>query len=1453
MAILETDTTETPPKRRTNCRIFRWAAELVFVAAVSVAAVSASWPVLHFHEHALPPDIASYFRMFNVSAMMGTGHGMVRGSEDQLPELKAFLFGRTSQLVLPKVEPSQLGGWYNESFLISHCYLILSLGGWWRLMGVSMHTFMLFAAFVYAVAAVLLYALFRLGCGRFAALLGVLCVVTSPLWLNMAPSLRDFAKAPFVLAFLLSAAWAATRSFSGRGLAAWALATGIGLGFGWGFRQDLLACFLPALLLPWVVRVVGQGAWRWRAASCALMLAAITTVGFPVIHAMRGDSGMVTVHTLMQGFSEQSESAMSFGNAGYVQHENWNDPLAHAVVAAYAARQGNFPPMGGFQSPSYVAAGRRYISETLRTFPADFFRRGLASAFSIPDVAADACRANNAPLPNLSPWISWWARIHAPLAAHMERFGVLYVLLALTVGFAVNFRAAVILVVLGIYIGAYPNLLFQSRHVFHLTFVPYWAVLWLFAVAGNAMVRRLRAGLGGHGFPWRVMLRASAGIAAFLGILVATGWFLDRVQERSVNRLLERYRGASLEPVSFRETPYKDGWVLVEPLMPVSGLGTAAKVAPYETGQALLALQLDWAPPVFPVRMVYEEGLVTNFTQDVYPLVKDPSKDTALTCFLPVLELNWPAAANVDEGGGGVAEKGRFVGIAVPACRREQVRGLFRVANAAQFPLHLFMTVPDAPSQFIGRKGGPWSRQCELYWSEWGGTRESVVDGLCQSAQRHPYDTRLRDALETFVKAHRDPLVWKKAWPILALLDPDHRSEAGLVLDRYAEEFMTSGDMETAVELYRMAIEVAPDLQWHKLNLAKAFEHSGRGKDALALYLDMLAYEPESPELADRVDQIFGAEKDRAGRVAAWQSLAGKQPSAFVPAHHLALAYTASGDLDKALAEHERAFRISPEHSSQLLDYGKALLDAGQWPQAAEMFHKAAAGDRTLAPNGAEQCAKAADDRLKAGDSQHAVWLYRQAIDLHPEDRWLRVETAAAMKTAGDTQGALDVLLEAMGQMPDGYVALQIDQLLESGATPEERVSRWASLAAAHAGCLECRVHLGMALEKAGKPGEAQREYEAALQTDPNCQSARVHLGSLLLAGGHSEEGLPLIVQAVAADPSLALPAGQACADAAARKVGDGDLKPAEELYRRAVAFAPNDGWYRVRLGEVMEREEKPGEAAAEYGKLLQEMPDSPHCAARFDDLLAKGTPEARLSAWNALSQSHPDAAIPLFYLGKTLESLERWEDAAAAYQAAFKINAGLRDAWIAGAVQDISAENAVQRLNRLKCMAQIPGLPKEGVIAAFDDVARRFREKGQANLAVEIYRNALAVFPEAPPLLFGLSEALDGAGDRTGAKDACVRLLKAVPESPKTAKRLDALFDPEGTEAASRTEVWKGIVQAHPGAAIPCLHFGLALEKAGDVAGAETVYREVLSRDSKIEFDSPLFSQLQSLAKGTQ
>jgi hypothetical protein len=65
--------------------------------------------------------------------------------------------------------------------------------------------------------------------------------------------------------------------------------------------------------------------------------------------------------------------------------------------------------------------------------------------------------------------------------------------------------------------------------------------------------------------------------------------------------------------------------------------------------------------------------------------------------------------------------------------------------------------------------------------------------------------------------------------------------------------------------------------------------------------------------------------------------------------------------------------------------------------------------------------------------------------------------------------------------------------------------------------------------------------------------------------------------------------------------------------------------------------------------------------------------------------------------------------------------------------------------------------------------------------------------------------------------------------------------------DVAGRVAEWCRVVAAHPKAAIPRLHLGLALEKANDPAGAEEAYRLALAANPNIEADAILFNTVKN------
>ncbi len=212
-----------------------------------------------------------YQTRFAPAVAAACGHGYVNLDVPAVPGLGDFLDQHVhvfdcSQLVSPL---PVIG--LNAFQRISR-YLELSVAAVWRLRHVAWDDLDgLYAVFGATVGGVL-YGLFRLAAGPLLSALGTALVLGSPMHLGNLPHLRDYAKAPFLLAPILIMGWLAAGWTTRRRTPWLALLAGVVLGVGLGFRNDLLIAIFPVLVVL-VALVPGDHSLRLRLGTVVLFVA----------------------------------------------------------------------------------------------------------------------------------------------------------------------------------------------------------------------------------------------------------------------------------------------------------------------------------------------------------------------------------------------------------------------------------------------------------------------------------------------------------------------------------------------------------------------------------------------------------------------------------------------------------------------------------------------------------------------------------------------------------------------------------------------------------------------------------------------------------------------------------------------------------------------------------------------------------------------------------------------------------------------------------------------------------------------------------------------------------------------------------------------------------------------------------------------------------------------------
>lgn len=525
--------------RRSLTRAAGFEALLIVVLFV-VAAWWGSRYVTRFVESGRRPFF--YQNYFEPAVMLACGRGFVVAQE-RPQALDDFLFQRSDTFDCASVaSPLMAGpegvyqyGWY---------YLMLSVGLAWKVLGVSWSGLAPYFGLLFGTVIVLAYALFRLAAPPALALAPALALTASSLHLQNLPHLRDYAKAPFVLALILLMAWLVRRPMRRAALLGVAALYGAVLGVGYGFRSDLLANIPPfvvamLLFLPGgVTRNIGI-----KAAALVLAVATFAVTAWPVATFVAARGGCQW-HVALLGLDSRFTDDLGVAPSFYQWHNNYSDEYIATTAGSYQNRTRALGPME-YCSAEYDAATGAYFRDIVRRVPGDVVTRAYASVLRILDLP-----------------LYWWGAASAGVdessfsaRGRLLRYAAGGVTLAALVSVAAlgahSTRIGTFALLFVLYFGGYPSIQFSNRHFFHLEFIGWWAMTFLLWQAARSWRHRGDARELVQCPDWRVFGTRAVRFAAVAGVLVMLPVPLLRAyQDREVEVMTLGLLNAPREPVA---------------------------------------------------------------------------------------------------------------------------------------------------------------------------------------------------------------------------------------------------------------------------------------------------------------------------------------------------------------------------------------------------------------------------------------------------------------------------------------------------------------------------------------------------------------------------------------------------------------------------------------------------------------------------------------------------------------------------------------------------------------------------------------------------------------------------------------------------------------------------------------------------------------------------------------
>ncbi len=448
--------------------------ETTIVACVFLlAACGGAW--YFFALGALPAGSTADW--FGPSAMWALGRGFVAPNLEtkewaESPETKAFreFLALERASLNPEDIPKTLRTTPVGAFHRLHCYLFYSVAAAWKIFGVRWSALALPIALMFGLCAVAAYSLFRLALGRTAASLCIALFVILPSHLSYAPNIRDYGKAPFIMAALAIMGYMATRPLNRKRLLLFSTLLGLDIGFGLGFRFDLILMLLVAMAVILAGLPCGiRKHLRLRLAALGLMLLGFAVPAWPVLRSVTGEQDVQPLH-IMEGLAPVFDDYLGVGNTSYRLIGLYNDALTYDTAVDYAYRVQGIKRNIPYCNEDCTKACRAYLAAYVRHFPADVVMRALAATLRIAQYAPLQTGAFARPLPagyteNILPWL-------LPLLMHLRAFGPCYVALMILLVTIRHFRAGITALLFLFYLGAYSSLQFDPRHTFHLAFIP---------------------------------------------------------------------------------------------------------------------------------------------------------------------------------------------------------------------------------------------------------------------------------------------------------------------------------------------------------------------------------------------------------------------------------------------------------------------------------------------------------------------------------------------------------------------------------------------------------------------------------------------------------------------------------------------------------------------------------------------------------------------------------------------------------------------------------------------------------------------------------------------------------------------------------------------------------------------------------------------------------------------
>jgi len=309
----------------------------------------------------------------------------------------------------------------------------------------------------------------------------------------------------------------------------------------------------------------------------------------------------------------------------------------------------------------------------------------------------------------------------------------------------------------------------------------------------------------------------------------------------------------------------------------------------------------------------------------------------------------------------------------------------------------------------------------------------------------------------------------------------------------------------------QLAEKLSPQIAEASFATAIAYHQAGRLAEAEMIYRELLASQPDQPDVLHLLGAIR-AQNDQVDSAVELISRAIQLKADAGYYNTLARALKSRGRLDEAIAAYRAALKIKPDFAVVHNNLGVALRAAGE-PREARVAFSAAI---KIKPDFAEAHNNLGNLLVAAGRYDDAIAACRQAVALRPRysDALNNLGTALAAKgSTAEAVSAYGQAIDANPALTEAWNNLGI-ALCEIGRL-EDSVTALTQALRLRAGYAEAYCNLGNTLRKMGRLADAAAAYQSAIDLKPAYAEAHNNLGVVQWEMGKSDAAIASCKKAI--------------------------------------------------------------------------------------------------------------------------------------------------------------------------------------------------------------------------------------------------------------------------------------------------------------------------------------------------